>query len=322
MKSKTFIYCIACLLAFGCSLHTDMPLVPPTADEDSNIPSIELTVNGIQRTIHVRTFGNPVNPVLMVAPGSLSDVRAYLPFQQFSDEYYVVLWDMRGSGLSERVTAEELQPLVMAEEMHAMKEYFSPAGKVTVVGHSWSANFLALYCGLYPDDTIQAVFIEPTGLHSDFMAGLEAVMNLTTVEYCDMNWFHSSLSPDTHEELDFSMLAMLESGVRDFFVDINNKPDWPVWRVGGFALIVWESSILNDGGVWEFDYTAGLESYPNEVLIVGSSHSPIGYDFQQNYNAPVFASSRLLRIDQSGHRIITEQWDQLYTGLTGYLIAY
>jgi pimeloyl-ACP methyl ester carboxylesterase len=310
------------MILIGCALETGQPLVPPTAAEDGNLPSISISVAGYTRTVHVRTFGNPENPVLLVAPGSLSDIRAYMPFQTFSDAYFVVLWDMRGNGLSERVTKNELEPEIMAQEIHVMKEYFSPEKKVTVIGHSWSANFLAIYCGLYPEDTIQAVLLEPTALHSDFTEGLNSVLNLTSVGYCDMNWFHASLTPDDHEKLDFSMLAMLESGVRDFFVDITEKPDWPVWRVGGFALIVWENSLLNSSGKWEYDHSAGLINYSNTVLLAGSSHSPIGYEFQEQYNAPLFPSAEVLRIEQSGHRIITEQWAALEEGLRNYLIQY
>ncbi len=44
----------------------------------------------------MRSYGDSANPVLMIAPGSLSDIRAYMPFTVFQDRYFVVLWDMRG----------------------------------------------------------------------------------------------------------------------------------------------------------------------------------------------------------------------------------
>jgi len=210
----------------------------------------------------------------------------------------------------------------MAEEIHQVKLLVSPDAPVTVVGHSWSATFLALYCAAYPEDTVQAVFMEPPGLKSSYMEGMNQVLNLTSVGYCDMNWFQSTLSPTDHEKLDFSMLAMLQAGVRDFFVDIDHKPEWPVWRVGGLALLVWENGILGSGGRWDYDHTVGLKDYPNTVLLVGSSHSPLGYDYQRDYNALAFSSVQLLRIENSGHRIITEQWDALETGLRSYLLGY
>jgi pimeloyl-ACP methyl ester carboxylesterase len=297
-------------------------LVPPTVAEDQNLPSIRITVAGRERKIHCRSYGDASNPVLLVAPGSLSDIRAYLPFRAFADKYRVVLWDLSGNGLSGRVCATELSFDSMVEEMHQVKLRFSPDSPVTVVGHSWSAAFAAMYCAKYPADTDQLVLMEPPGLKSEYMAAAQQILRLTSVEYCDMNVFQDSLAPTDHERLDFEMLAMLDSGVRDFFVDVNHRPVWPVWRVGGLALIVWERSLVNSSGAWQYDLTAGLGDYTNPVLIVGSSHSPIGYAFQERYTKPLFASARVLHIEQSGHRMITEQWAQLESGLRGYLKQY
>jgi hypothetical protein len=90
----------------------------------------------------------------------------------------------------------------------------------------------------------------------------------------------------------------------------------------GLALLVWEKELLGKNGLWNFDHTEGIKDYPNEVLFVGSSHSPIGYQFQRDFNSKVFPHSRLLNIEQSGHRIITEQWDALEAGLRDYLHQY
>jgi proline iminopeptidase len=297
-------------------------LVPPTADEDPNLASIAVTVAGHRRLVHYRTYGDKGNPVLLVAPGSLSDIRAYLPFCAFADRYRVVLWDLRGNGLSERVSADELSFGAMVEEMHQVKLLFSPDAPATIVGHSWSAAFAAMYAARYPDDTEQLVLMEPPGLKSEYMAAAQQILRLTSVEYCDMNVFQGTLSPTDHEKLDYAMLSMLDSGVRDFFVDVNHRPAWPVWRVGGLALIVWERSLVDASGSWQYDLTSGLGGYPHPVLIVGSSHSPIGYAFQEKYTKPLFRSASVLRIEQSGHRMITEQWAQLEAGLRANLVHY
>ena len=53
--------------------------------------------------------------------GSLSDMRAYLPLSELQDAYYVIMWDQRGNGLSERVTEEELSYDAMVEEIEAVR---------------------------------------------------------------------------------------------------------------------------------------------------------------------------------------------------------
>jgi hypothetical protein len=131
----------------------------------------------------------------------------------------------------------------------------------------------------------------------------------------------SYLTARDHESLDYAVLATLQSGVRDFHCTDKPIPPWPIWRAGGFALIVWESSILS-GTAYDYDFSEGLDSFPRRVLFVGSSCSPVGYRFQERYNAAVFSDARVLRIEDAGHRLVTEQFEVLRTGLEEYLEEY
>jgi pimeloyl-ACP methyl ester carboxylesterase/NAD-dependent dihydropyrimidine dehydrogenase PreA subunit len=306
----------------GCTSLPPDSLVPPTVSDDPSLPAATIVVRGRPCRIHVREFGDPGQPLLMVAPGSLSDVNPYLEFRRFTDAYHVVVWDLRGNGLSQRVPGEELMPTAMADEFHAVKQLYAPHRQATIVGHSWSADFAAIYVGRYPDDVSQAVLIEPTGLTDEDQARAPNVLNLLSPGYLDMAWLAGTLSPSSHAALDFRMSAMLSAAVRDFFVDKDNPPPWPVKRVGGAALLAWESSIVGRNGRLDYDFTTGLSDFPGECLLVGSSDSPIGADFQAATNARHFAHVRVLRIQDAGHRIITEQWDALEDGLRRFLAAY
>lgn len=311
------------LMGTGCILDTSTPgnLVPATAEENPDLPSARITVAGHERTVHVRTFGDPAAPELFVLPGSISDLRAYLPLECFADRYHVVMWDLRGNGLSERVTRDELAVGHVIEEIRAMKEIYSPGGPVTLMGHSWSAIFAARYAGVHPGDIDQLILMEPFGLKDEFMKEVGQALNLFTEGYLDMMYSRTYLTARDHETLDYAMLATLESGVRDFHCGDKPIPPWPIRRAGGFALIVWEASILS-GTVYDYDFTEGLESLPREVLLVGSSCSPLGYRFQERYNATVFPDARVLKIENAGHRIITEQFAVLRAGIQDYLEEY
>src|SRR5215203_2694215 len=84
-------------------------LVPATANKDPLLPQYAVTINGHQRTLHLQAFGNSANPVLFVLPGGPgADFRLLLPLRELADSFYVVFWDPRGAGLSERVLKEEL----------------------------------------------------------------------------------------------------------------------------------------------------------------------------------------------------------------------
>jgi proline iminopeptidase len=296
-------------------------LVPATVDENPDLPSVSIHVAGHDRLVHYLTFGDPTNPVFFILHGSASDMRAYLPLQLFSEKYFVVLWDMRGNGLSERCTREELAIGEMVNEIECMKEIFSPDRPVTIMGHSWSAFFTALYLAEYPGHVDQAILIEPNGLKDDFMKEVGMSLNLFTEGYMDMMYSSKYLSAKDQEVLDYQALAMLTSGVRNFYCDESNIPEWPVWRIGSLALMEWENSILTKGK-YDFDYTEGLDRFPNKVLIVGTSCSPIGYLFQEKYHQPLFQDAEVLRIENSGHRILTEQFGALVDGLKLYLSEY
>ncbi len=314
---------ILILLLYTACIDPSQPgnLVPATADASPDLPQISITVAGHTRAVHYRTFGDPADPVLLILHGSLSDMRAYLPLQVLSDRYHVVMWDLRGNGLSERVTAEELTYEAMVEEIKAMKDHFSPHNRITILGHSWSAAFAASYIGTYPEEVQQAILMEPPGLSGEFMNQVGQALNLFTTGYMDMMYRTKYLTALEHELLDYDTLAVLHSSVRDFHCDSTSPPPWPVWRVGGYALIVWESNAL-EGTSFSYDFTENLGTFPREVLFVGTSCSPIGYDFQEQYNMTAFDHARILRLENCGHRILTEKFDELVTGLQDYLLEY
>lgn len=321
MKLRNLLFIFPIVLISCEVLQEPYALVPATADQDASLPSVSIDVAGHRRKVHIATFGQPDHPVLFIIHGSASDMRPYLPLKVLSDKYYVVFWDMRGNGLSERCSREELSIDNMAEEIHAMKQIYSPAQPVNIISHSWSAFFTARYMALYPEELNQAVLIEPNGLKDTFMKEVGQSLNLFTAGYTDMMYSYNYLSPQSHEEFDFQALPMLTSGVRDFFCDPAHRPQWPVWRIGAFALIVWENSILKNG-VFSFDYTKGLNRFSHKVLLVGSECSPIGYNFQKKYHQPLFQQADVLYIPHSGHRILTEQFDTLLSGLKTYLTEY
>src|SRR5688572_3534105 len=81
-------------------------LVPGTVEDDATLPSFTL---GDGRLVHLRTFGAAEDPVVIVLHGGPGgDHRDYLHLEAFSDAFFVVLWDQRGTGLSERVPDTEL----------------------------------------------------------------------------------------------------------------------------------------------------------------------------------------------------------------------
>ncbi len=71
-------------------------LVPPTVDQDTNLPSVSINVAGKERLVHVRTFGSTSNPVLFVLHGSFTDTRAYRNICESLSDNTMLLYGSKG----------------------------------------------------------------------------------------------------------------------------------------------------------------------------------------------------------------------------------
>lgn len=59
-------------MLYSCSIKDiEKPgnIVPPTADQDNNLPQLSVTVAGHTRKLHLQTFGNPQSPPVFILPG-------------------------------------------------------------------------------------------------------------------------------------------------------------------------------------------------------------------------------------------------------------
>lgn len=157
---KTLALLVFFTLMISCEQTFDLnAILPATVAEDNDLPCVSIHVAEHDRLVHFKTLGNPQNPTFLILHGSVSDRKACLPLNIFSDKYYTFLWDMRSKGLLKRCTKEELPIDEMANEIEAMKVIFSPDKPITILGHSWSAFFTARYRIRYPVHVIQAIMI-------------------------------------------------------------------------------------------------------------------------------------------------------------------
>jgi len=313
-------------LGTGCELANPDDvgnLVPPTCDQDPLLPQTEISVAGHSRSIHIETFGDTSLPVLFVLHGSASDYRAYLPLHILSEKYYMVFWDQRGCGLSERISLGEITWDAVIDEIDAIKNMYSPHRAITIIGHSWGGAYATLYTSRRMEAVRQLVLLEPgPALNVDVFD--KTINTLFTLDFSnevmnDTQWMNELLSVSDHEQMDYRYLMNVNSSMMNYFVDPDHLPDWPVWRIGSYVEYGRQYRIMNDK---DFDFACGMDQFSNEVLIVGSDHSILGYTFQKKYHQPLFGNAKTVCITQSGHRMITEQFDQLYTTLTDYLIEY
>ncbi|WP_457565883.1 alpha/beta fold hydrolase [Caldithrix abyssi] len=326
LKSKIILLFSFIFMVSGCDLiDPEEPgaLVPPTVDQDAGLPQMKITVAHRTRLIHIETFGEPNNPVLLLLHGSASDYRPYLLLQILADKYHVVMWDQRGCGLSERVTEDEITWDAVVEEIDQIKKHFSPDNPVTLIGHSWGGVYAALYMSRRPENVRQAVLAEPgPALNGDIFQSVKNELfelNLAEKVYNDLAWNGEFLSAKDHEQMDYKYMMQLKSTMMNFFCDKDNLPPWPIWRVGAYVEYVRQNRLLQEK---DFNFASGLDSFPHKVLILGSECSALGYDFQEKYHKNLFKQAEVVLIENSGHRLFTENLEAILQALYGYLDEY
>ena len=311
----------------GCSdFLTPDDLVPKTAERDARLPSRVITVAGMRRAIHLRTFGADSNPPLLVLHGSLGDSRAFLPLASLADRYHVVLWDQRGNGLSERVPRAEYSFDLMVDEIEAVADAVAPGRPVTLVGHSFGAMYSALFMSRRPARVREAVLVEPGGLTGAIMQETFQVainVNLFERNYTETLWQNLALTPADHERMDYKALLVLTNGRQtNYFCDRDRPPRLPVWRPGAYVEAIRGELLGNGVRAPDYDFSTGLDTLDRRVLFVTGSCSALNGAFQQRWHLPRFRRASLVELPNVGHRLMVENPAAFDAILRGFLAEY
>ena len=132
--------------------------VAKTVEHDPSIPHIKIGTT----TFHAESFGSDTNETVVVVHGGPGqDYRYLLSLKALSDEYHVVFYDQRGTGLSPRVPADQHSLETSLEDLHDIILYFGKGDRVNIIGHSWGGMLASAYLGRHPEMIHKAVLAEP-----------------------------------------------------------------------------------------------------------------------------------------------------------------
>ena len=138
--------------------------VAETVEQDPTIPHIKIG----SRIFHAETFGQNSNEVVIALHGGPgNDYRYILPLKGLADDYFVIFYDQRGTGLSPRVEAKEFTLENMIQDLDDIIAYYAGDRKVNLVGHSWGAMLASGYLCRHPDKVNRVVLAEPGLLTAD-----------------------------------------------------------------------------------------------------------------------------------------------------------
>jgi len=315
---KYLIWILAIASALSCSKIEDINvagnLVPVTVTDDLSLPRI--LINGT--FLHSEAFGNPSNPILLILHGGPgADYKSLIQYKELAnDGYYVVFFDQRGCGLSERLDKESITLNNYLEDLKQIIAYYtlSDTQKVFILGHSWGAMYATMYINEFPNRISKAIFVEPGGFTSEEIKDFfdkTFQPELLSEWMNDMAWIDNIYSSDSHEKTDYKR-AMLVANVTPHQKDSESNPA-PSWRWGGIV------SIYLPQDQKEFDWTTNLDQFENEVLFLNSELNTVQTLEHQQGLAAHYPNSSIITLDNVGHDLLYQRFDEVRTIILNFL---
>ena len=320
---KLFILICASVAIFSCKddlLEMDEPglLVPLTVDQDPQLPQIY--VNGTK--LHSEAFGNPEDPMIVVIHGGPGgDYRALLGCRDFVDNgYYVVFYDQRGTGLSQRHNADVYTVESYIDDLGAVIQHYrqNDNQKVILLGHSWGAMLAAAYINEYPDKIEGAILAEPGGLTweqtQDYLTRSNHVAFFTEA-------LNNAVFPDQifagrseQEILDYkaSFFISFENAEGN---TIGNAGPYPFWRNGAVSF----NATLDYAEIHGFNFKSNLDNYQQKIFFIYSEYNEAyGEDWAEEV-AATFPNKEIQVVLGAGHEMIYFGWSDMYPKVLTYL---
>jgi proline iminopeptidase len=299
-------------------------LVPATVAEDASLPAIEM--NG--SWFHLQTFGDPTNPVVIFLHGGPGgDHRSLLRMGErhnaysLTDDYYLVYWDQRGTGLSQRHDKDVLTLEVYTDDLNTLVDRYAPGSQVFLIGHSWGGMYATQYINAHPTRVAGAVLIEPGPLDGPTFESIKNDMfdlDLGAEWLNDWAWNSQFLSPDDHARMDYERMLGLKESQPRFHQRMNVDPA-PFWRLGAAASRYLKEDGENEEGIAVYDFAANLSAYTTPVLfIAGSLNEVIGEAFQRGQMLR-FPSASLVVVNDAGHDLEWTHTAEVLTHVRAYL---
>lgn len=143
-----------------------------------------LRIRGLR--CHVRRWGNPAHPRLLLGTGWLDVAATFAPVAEpLAERFHVLCADWRGLGHSEWPQDGYWFPDYVAD-LEAIADHYSPHAPLLMAGHSMGAQVMSLYAGLRPERVrklalLDGLFLpdmEPALAPKRFVAWLEELRNL------------------------------------------------------------------------------------------------------------------------------------------------
>jgi len=291
--------------------------VAKTVAQDKSIPHITIG----NAVFHAETYGSDSNEtVIVIHGGPGNDYRYLLPLVALADQYHVVFYDQRGTGLSPRVSDEQLHLDTMLKDLANIIDYFSPDKKVSIIGHSWGAMLASGYLGQHPDRVRKIVLAEPGLLTSakakEFMDKTQFRFSFGALTTVGKSWFKAMHvdGPDDQAKSDFMFMSVAADfdipghPFLGYFCGRSAKNSYmPYWRYSAKSSTKIIEHGKNADGELEINLVEGVDSFKNKVLFMaGECNTLIGPEYQKGHLG-FFHQAEMVIVPEAGHLMFSDQ---------------
>ena len=307
------ISCLLLLFVFQVLLLSIHLHVPRTVQFDSSLPSEE--INGYK--YHMEIFGSADStPLIVVHGGPGLDYEYLKSLKQLSDEYRVIFYDQRGSGLSPRVDIKFLTIEQNLNDLHSIVQHFSNGKKVKLIGHSWGATLVVGYLSKHPEMVSQAVIVEPFILYpgapvkewveksKSMMSNMASTWQIAK----SMAYYPFVLKEDGQEGYEYigTKLAGKNLPGPPYNCEGQDLPAGIFKRMGYEAYNTIIKPIIDNPNSLKYDFTNGITAYHGDLMLMSGECSILGPAYQEKYAIPKLPPQTVnVKTANMGHHMIT-----------------
>jgi pimeloyl-ACP methyl ester carboxylesterase len=115
------------------------------------------------KKLHAITFGDSTQPMIVgLHDGPGIDSKHLLPLRQLSRAgFFVVLYDRRGTGLSQRTVCDSLTRARHLRDLQALIDHYNEGQPVHLIAQGWGARLAMDYCLRHPQQIAKAALLQP-----------------------------------------------------------------------------------------------------------------------------------------------------------------
>jgi proline iminopeptidase len=264
----------------------------------------------------METFGSDdATPLIVVHGGPGLDYQYLKPLKELSNDYRVIFYDQRGTGLSPRVDKNFITIEQNLDDLNSIVQHFSNGKKVKLIGHSWGATLVVGYLSKHPEMVSQAVIVEPFILYpgppvKEWVEKFKGASNMGSIWDIVKNIVYYPFVTKEDGQEGYEYVGTKISGKTEPGPPYNcpgqDLPPSTFKRMGYAVYNTILKPVMDNPGSMRYDFTNGILGYHGDLMLMSGECSILGPTYQEKYAIPKLPPQTIhIKAENMGHHMIT-----------------